>query len=193
MPRRVVKGGDAFPLHRTTLTLGQRWGDPVRMLLAAVLEIIGLLFLLGSRSRGGASGLAIWAACTVAAIGVFVVGGRLSRLRPADGLVVVHEHQIDIIDERLLRRPLVVQRESVLRIVSPGIREPGATEHWRATAEVRAVVRGGGRPNVEIWLPGPLVVQLQTPAASTLLSWLDPSALRFGVDERWYEDPGEFF
>lgn len=192
MPRRVVKGGDAFPLHRTALTFGQRWGDPVRWVAAAVIDVIGVLFLLGAASPGGsiATGVAVWAACTVVAVGVLLLGGRLSRLRSADGMVVIHEHHIEILDDQLLRRPLTVSRPVVVRIVSPGIREPGPTSLWRETATVQRLIRGDGRPNVEIWLTGERVVQLQTPAASTLLGWLDPAALRFGVGEHWLEQSG---
>lgn len=196
----------AFPLHQRRLTVVQRHGRSVALVVGIVAVAIGMLFVAGWASDHRSSGLVAAAIIVAAGLLVLVLSSRFGRFDSAAGMVTLQPDRLEIADDRHLAQPVVLLRHEIVAVCSPGMasEQPGLRRDVATSYDIHCV--GHARPNLEIWLRTPLerpspvappgwprrpVVALQvlTPGAATVMTWFRSGLTEgrptpvFGVDE----------
>ncbi|MFZ4721281.1 MAG: hypothetical protein ACOYMR_17775, partial [Ilumatobacteraceae bacterium] len=135
---------------------------------------------------------------------VAVYAGRaLGSVRSSSGIIAIQPDRLEIADDRALPQPILLRRDRIMAICSPGMTDdqPAMRVHIRATHDVMRL--GDQPPNVEIWLATPIqrpdavgsignqhrpiaVIELLTPAAGTLVRWFREGLTEL-VPPKWYE------
>ncbi len=178
----------AFPLHQRQLTLVQRHGRSVALVVGIVVMVIGVLFVAGWATDRRSSGLVV--AAVIASVGVLVLvsSSRFGRFDSASGMVTLQPDRLEIADARHLAAPILLLRHQIVAVCSPGMagEQPGLRRDVAVAYDIHCL--GDARPNLEIWLRTPLerpspvappgwprrpvvALQMLTPGAATVMTW----------------------